>query len=88
MKPATEPTKPIGELIDRIERIREELFTIQNAMEQMDPPRIHRVSSRRQKDFLNSKGRALAGAQFPPVGIRRKGQPNLRFQNSEVISPL
>ena len=38
MKPATEPTKPIGELIDRIERIREELFTIQNAMEQMEPP--------------------------------------------------
>jgi uncharacterized protein (UPF0335 family) len=38
MKRATDPPEQIGELIDRIERIREELLTIQNSMEQMEPP--------------------------------------------------
>jgi uncharacterized protein (UPF0335 family) len=38
MKRATDPPQQIGELIDRIERIREELLTIQNSMEHMEPP--------------------------------------------------
>jgi hypothetical protein len=38
MERATDPPEQIGDLIDRIERIREELFAIQNSMEQMEPP--------------------------------------------------
>jgi hypothetical protein len=38
MERATDPPEQIGDLIDRIERIREELFAIQHSMEQMEPP--------------------------------------------------
>jgi hypothetical protein len=38
MKHATDPPEQIGILIDRVERIREELLSIQRAMEHMEPP--------------------------------------------------
>ena len=38
MKRAIDSPEQIGDLIDRIERIREELLTIQHAMEQVEPP--------------------------------------------------
>jgi hypothetical protein len=37
MKPSNDPSVKIGDLIDRIERIREELLVIQNSMERMEP---------------------------------------------------
>jgi hypothetical protein len=37
MAHSTDPPKNIGELIDQIERIREELLTIQRSMENMEP---------------------------------------------------
>ena len=37
MPHSTDPPKNIGELLDRIERIREELHTIQRTLEQMEP---------------------------------------------------
>jgi hypothetical protein len=37
MPRATDPPKNVGQLIDQIERIREELLTIQRAMEEMEP---------------------------------------------------
>lgn len=37
MAPSEKPLKNIGELIDHIERIREELLEIQNSMEKMEP---------------------------------------------------
>jgi hypothetical protein len=38
MKHATDPPEQIGDLIDRIERIREELLAIQHSMEQLESP--------------------------------------------------
>jgi hypothetical protein len=38
MKRANDPPEQIADLIDRIERIREELLSIQKAMEHMEPP--------------------------------------------------
>jgi hypothetical protein len=37
MEPSEKPPKNIGELIDHIERIREELLEIQSSMEKMEP---------------------------------------------------
>jgi hypothetical protein len=37
MARATDPPKNVGQLIDQIERIREELLTIQRTMEEMEP---------------------------------------------------
>jgi len=37
MAHSTEPPKNIGELLDQIERIREELLTIQRTLEEMEP---------------------------------------------------
>jgi hypothetical protein len=37
MAHSTDPPKNIGELIDQIERIQEELLTIQRSMEKMEP---------------------------------------------------
>ena len=37
MAKSSEPPKPLGELIDQIEQIREELLSIQRTLEKMEP---------------------------------------------------
>ena len=37
MAHSTDPPKNLGELLDRIEQIREELLTIQRSLEEMEP---------------------------------------------------
>ncbi len=48
MAPSTDPPKNMGQLIDQIERIREELLTIQRSMETMEPAKTA-VSDGRSK---------------------------------------
>jgi len=36
MAPSTDPPKKLGALIDRIDRIREELLTLQRSLEEME----------------------------------------------------
>jgi len=36
MSSANEPPKPIGEIIDRLERLREELFILQKSLEKTE----------------------------------------------------
>jgi hypothetical protein len=51
MTSANEPPKPIGEIIDHIERIREELFMLQHSLEKIES--IDRALS--DADLQNSK---------------------------------
>ena len=39
MAPSTHPPKKLGELIDKIERMRDELLTIQTSLESMEAPK-------------------------------------------------
>jgi hypothetical protein len=50
MAPPSKPPKNIGELIDRIDQIREELLTIQQSMEKLEAPKPPTTSAKRQKN--------------------------------------
>jgi len=68
MAKATLPPKSIGELIDRIERIQEELLSIQRSLEKMEPIEAA-VSSVKTTDTPKSIAGSLRTAESGKSGV-------------------
>jgi hypothetical protein len=59
MSTAKEPPTPIGEIIDKIEQIREELFTLQKSLEKTESIECSGVSTDRIEAATRPASKAL-----------------------------